>query len=269
MRLSLVAAIVIAVCVMIGFHPASATAAANSEGRAVAALQPGPRTGPGIGDSKETPGGAPITLALPPGYTLDSIHGDSSEAYDDACYDFDPADPPAVCRYSYGLFTATLTLCFDPTRYVAGRDSNRDQCRSDPATAPEPFSGWLLVSEDGEAQNIWLTTDVCTTRDGRVTPVLDLPAPPAGTLASRGISTVLFTVAGHCVNLSRHVPGDEHTFGVGVATNEPGLRQIWQIIRNKNLYSEESQSIIQDIVWDYSDIDGVTREDVSRLNALP
>lgn len=268
-RLAWIVAALLIVVINLSTRRVVAGATSPSSGLATLAPQSAPRTGPGIGDSPGVPGGAPIRLALPSGYALDSIRGGSSAAYDEQCYDFDPTSPPPSCRYSLGLFTATLILRFDPARYVAGQDSNRDQCRSDPAADAEPFSGWLLVSEDGQAQNIWVTTSLCTTRDGRVTPVLDLPTPSAAILAAPGVSTVLFSIAGHCVNLSRSVPGEANRFGEGVATDEPGLAQIRRLIRGKNLLLEESQSVIQDVVWDYSDIDGVTDDDVRRLSSLP
>lgn len=248
-RLIGMAAIVAVVLALAGWH----------NGRALAQSV----VGPGLGDDGRSPAGTPVRLALPAGYALEAIRGGFTEDYVDFCVSSDDPAASPVCSAARGGYEVTLVLRFDPAAYVRAQDSNRSSCTDAPR-----WGGWVLTSDTGEAQNILVPGLACAA-EGGATPILDLPPPPASALAARGPATVEFTLGGYCLNLSRHVPDDEQPFSTGVITNDPGLLRILAAIEPKNLYLEDSQDVIQDVVWNYTDGDGLTPDELQRLAELP
>src|ERR671939_331281 len=51
----------------------------HNAGSALAGSPPALQPGPGLGPSRELPSGEPVALVLPPGYTLEWVHGDSGD----------------------------------------------------------------------------------------------------------------------------------------------------------------------------------------------
>lgn len=217
--------------------------------------------GPGLGDSPAQPAGTPLSLRLPPGYQLVSIVGGATFESQVACFGVSGSESvPPECAYARGTFDLTLILAFDPGAYT-GNNSNRDAC-----VGPATWSGWVLPSADGAAQNLLIPIDVCATADGAITPVFDLPPPTPATSSSR---TLNLFVAGYCLNLSRSVPGEEHAFSPGVVTDDPGLVSIMQAIAGKNLTLFASRFTIQDVIWDWVDFVKSPDSRLSELQALP
>jgi hypothetical protein len=210
----------------------------------VSLAQEGPRPGPGLGPSKDNPSGEPIILILPAGYTLERIQGDSG-------------DVPARA----GAFDLALVLKFDAASYQ-GQSDNRGACASE-----EEWIGWLLPSHNDQAQNIWVPTIACRTDAGALMPLLDLPVPSGGQ-AEQGTATVAFSVGGYCVNLDRDPPEEGHSYEVGVSSDDRGLLTVLSMIVTKDLEDFGNISTIQDVIWDYTDFDGLPSENLARLAAL-
>jgi len=250
----------------------AAVVAGGTDQSAVAA-QPIPRPGAGLGDSTAAPLGTPVTLQLPPGYTLVEIRGGASDNYL-ACVSEDvPEDDPA-CALARGPYEVTLVLRLDPAAYRTGQDSNRGACQAGDAGT---WSGWVLPSEGGAAQTIMVPIMSCRTADGGTTPILELPAPSAAQLSSStpaviGTSTsglIEFTVGGYCLNVSRDIPDETHRYNAGVITRDPGLLRILAAIQGKDFNLYDSKDFIQEVIWDYTDGDGLTQAAINELMALP
>jgi hypothetical protein len=212
----------------------------QTEGAEQSAVRPGP----GLGPSKDEPSGQAISPVLPPGYQLARVRGDSG-------------DVPA----RGGAFDIALVLSFDAATFE-GQNSNRSACVAEPV-----WRGWLLPSEDGEAQNIWAPVAACRTVAGTETPILDLPVPSDDSLVD-GLGTLEVSVGGYCVNLDRDLPGAGHSYVTGVFSDDPGLLQVLGVIADKNLEDFGNISTIQDVIWDYTDFEGLTPEDLERLAAM-
>lgn len=213
--------------------------------------------GPGLGDSLAHPSGRPVDLKLPPGYGLMLIRGSVAEDYYLSCLEFNHRDPSPRCRYVRGFFELTLVLAFDPRAAAPGPSSTHGFCTEAPA-----WGGWVLVSEDSSAQNVVVPVELCTTADGSVTPVLDLPSRTTA-------GTVELSIGGYCLNLARSIPDESHRFLAGVATDDPGLGLVVGAIVAKDLYESSSQSTVQDIIWDYTDFGEGPELRLGELAALP
>jgi hypothetical protein len=203
-----------------------------------------------------------VEIVLPTGFTWRRIHGGLPEATSLTELNPAPAVEGSVLDGPGAGLEVTLLIDVDLTMARADR-SNRALCAS-----PESWSGWLLWSEDTDAQNIWIPTFSCRTADGRVTPILDwnLPAPP--TSAARGPTTITLTVSGYSVNIDREVPNVDYSFRPGVVSDDAGLGLILSTIAGKNLKDSANRARIQDVVWDYTDFGGLTLPNLARLAEL-
>jgi hypothetical protein len=214
--------------------------------------------GPGLGESPGAPQGRAVTLALPDGYTLRSIRGGEPTDVALACLEFDHANPPAACAMMRGRYSLTLELQVEAGA-EADQTSNASLCATPPA-----WSGWVLPSVDATAQNLMVPIYACTTGDGLVTPVIELPAGPrpAG-------GTVEAVVSGYCLNASRPVPGTESLFETGVVTDDAGLLLILAALEGKDLYDSGAQFPVQAVVWDYTEAGNLSLEQLEVLAQLP
>ncbi|MBI2760188.1 MAG: hypothetical protein HYX51_02030 [Chloroflexi bacterium] len=157
-----------------------------------------------------------------------------------------------------GRYSLTLELQVEAGA-ATGRTSNASLCATPPA-----WSGWVLPSVDGTAQNLMVPIYACTTSDGRVTPVIELPAgrPPAS-------GSVEIVVSGYCLNATRPIPGTESIFETGVLTDDAGLLLILAALEGKDLYDSGAQFPVQAVVWDYTEAGILALEQLEVLAPLP
>jgi len=203
----------------------------------------------------------PVEIALPPGLALRRIHGGPPEPPLPAAPGLiRPEVSPGFDRSPSG-FDVTLVIDVDPTN-PRPEPSNRTLCAS-----PQTWSGWLLLSENSDVQNIWVPTFTCWTRNDRLTPVLDFPlAPASGT--GRASATISLTLSGYSLNIDREVPTPLDGFLPGVVSDDLGLGAVLAATSGKDLRDPDNRETMQDVIWDYTDFGGLTQPNLSRLAEL-
>lgn len=77
------------------------------------------------------------------------------------------------------------------------------------------------------------------------------------------------TLSGFCLSGDRHVPGEEHSYNIGVLSDDPGLNRLLQAIKGKRIESMQDRTQLQSYIWVYTEGHELTQADWSGLAALP
>lgn len=70
-----------------------------------------------------------------------------------------------------------------------------------------------------------------------------------------------------CCNRYRQIPAEKDSFLLGPFTDNPELRQVAELVRNKKI--SDNLGLVQRAVWMITDSTGLTQAYIDSLNALP
>ncbi len=138
------------------------------------------------------------------------------------------------------------------------------------AAAPQ-WSGWVLTSDGG--QNVWVPVWTCLTSDGSYTILKDTPrsasaTPVFASLRMVASDTYELMLSGFCLNASRHAPGENDTYGLGVLSDDPGLAKMLDAVKGKQFSTITDRMAFQEYLWAYTEGQDLTDADWAAIRAL-
>ncbi|MEO0005447.1 MAG: hypothetical protein ABIK23_03860 [candidate division WOR-3 bacterium] len=82
-----------------------------------------------------------------------------------------------------------------------------------------------------------------------------------------GTSNTSLVLGVFCCNRRRLIPAEQDSFSLGPLTDNPELRQLAELLRNKRI--ADDLGMIQRAVWMITDSTGLTQAYIDSINALP
>jgi hypothetical protein len=150
---------------------------------------------------------------------------------------------------------------------IAGYDG---QCASDDEARGTGLTVRLcftLINTSAQAQTLSMPAGLVFVAQQNVVQNGMLLQPESITVpAGQTLTVPLFL---YSINLSRNVSAPEDTFSLGPITQDTALREVLQLVANKDLSEPLDAASVQNAVWHVTDGDGLTANDRSTISAIP